>query len=94
MLLPGFAFAYRDGNPWPEQLLKGHSAHQLVTLDTPPWYFRWVQCAPGLRQMECTTLRFCGIHPVKTLTLGPIRKAGAPRLENGLHRARRLARAL
>ena len=61
ILLPGFAFAYRDGNPFPARLLKGRSAHQLVSLDTPPWYFRWVYRAPGLNQMERTTLKICGI---------------------------------
>ncbi|CAN7635963.1 NAD(P)H-dependent oxidoreductase [Aquipseudomonas alcaligenes] len=91
ILLPGFAFAYRKGNPFPAQLLKGRSAHQLVPLDTPPWYFRWVYRAPGLNQMERTTLKFCGINPVRTLPLGPIRGASEARLAGWLEDARKLA---
>lgn len=71
-LLPGFAFKYREGKAFPEQLLKGRTAHLLVTMDTPPWYFKWFYRMPGLHQMRKTTLEFCGIKPLKTLTFGPI----------------------
>ena len=39
ILLPGFAFQYREGKAFPAKLLKGRSAHLLVTMDTPPWYY-------------------------------------------------------
>lgn len=41
-------------------------------MDTPPWYYRWVYRMPGLHQMRKTTLEFCGIKPLKTLTFGPV----------------------
>ncbi len=72
VLLPGFAFKYRPGKAFPEQLLKGRSAQMLVTMDTPPWYFRWVYRMPGLHQMRKTTLEFCGVKPVRTIAFGPI----------------------
>ena len=72
VFLPGFAFKYRAGALFPDKLLKGRSAHMLVTMDTPPWYFRWVYRMPGLRQMRVNTLEFCGIAPVRTLALGPV----------------------
>ncbi|WP_256830972.1 NAD(P)H-dependent oxidoreductase [Pseudomonas sp. Pse1] len=72
VFLPGFAFKYRPGKAFPEQLLRGRSADLLVTMDTPPWYYRWVYRMPGLHQMRKTTLAFCGIRPRKTLTFGPI----------------------
>lgn len=72
VFLPGFAFKYRPGKAFPEQLLKGRSAQMLVTMDTPPWYFRWVYRMPGLQQMRKTTLEFCGIKPVRTIAFGPV----------------------
>jgi putative NADPH-quinone reductase len=72
VFLPGFAFKYRKGSPFPDKLLKGRTAHLLVTMDTPPWYYRWVYRMPGLQQMRKTTLEFCGIKPLKTLTFGPV----------------------
>lgn len=72
VLLPGFAFKYRKGKAFPDKLLKGRTADLLVTMDTPPWYYKWVYRMPGLHQMRKTTLEFCGIKPLKTLTFGPI----------------------
>ncbi|WP_051243382.1 NAD(P)H-dependent oxidoreductase [Azohydromonas australica] len=72
VLLPGFAFKYRPGKSFPDKLLAGRTAHIVATMDTPPWYFRWIYGAPGLRQMQKNTLAFCGIAPVKTLALGPV----------------------
>jgi putative NADPH-quinone reductase len=72
VFLPGFAFKYREGKAFPDKLLQGRSAHLLVTMDTPPWYYRWIYRMPGLHQVRKTTLEFCGIKPGKTLTFGPI----------------------
>ena len=72
IFLPGFAFKYRPGKAFPDKLLSGRTAHLLVTLDTPPWYYRWFQRMPGIHQMRSTTLAFCGITPIKTLMFGPV----------------------
>ncbi|CAI8889367.1 NAD(P)H-dependent oxidoreductase [Pseudomonas neuropathica] len=72
IFLPGFAFKYREGKAFPDKLLKGRTAHLLVTMDTPYWYYKWIYGMPGLNQMRKTTLEFCGIKPLKTLTFGPI----------------------
>lgn len=72
VFLPGFAFKYRAGKAFPDKLLKGRTAHLLVTLDTPPWYYRWVYRMPAIHQMRRTTLALCGITTSKTLLLGPV----------------------
>lgn len=72
VFLPGFAFKYRKGNAFPDKLLTGRTAHLLVTMDTPPWYYRWFYRMPGLHQVRKTTLEFCGIKPLRTLTFGPV----------------------
>lgn len=91
ILLPGFAFRYKSGSPFPEKLLAGRTAHLLVTLDTPPWYFRWIYGAPALHQMRRTTLAFCGIRPEKTLTFGPVLHSTPRRRQSWLQQARALA---
>jgi putative NADPH-quinone reductase len=72
VFLPGFAFKYRKGKAFPDKLLTGRTAHLLVTMDTPPWYYRWFYRMPGLHQVRKTTLEFCGIKPLRTLTFGPV----------------------
>ena len=91
VFLPGFAFKYRPGKAFPEQLLRGRSADLLVTMDTPPWYYRWVYRMPGLHQMRKTTLAFCGIQPRKTLTFGPILGSTERQRETWLKQAQAIA---
>ncbi len=91
VLLPGFAFRYKSGSPFPEKLLAGRHAHLLVTMDTPPCYYRWVQAMPGLHQMRRTTLAFCGVRPEKTLTFGPLLSSTPQRRQAWLDRTRALA---
>ena len=91
VLLPGFAFKYREGKAFPDKLLKGRTAHLLVTMDTPPWYYKWVYCMPGLHQMRKTTLAFCGIKPIRTLTFGPLLGSGLSQRDAWLKQTRHLA---
>jgi putative NADPH-quinone reductase len=91
VFLPGFAFKYREGKAFPDKLLHGRSAHLLVTMDTPPWYYRWVYRMPGLHQVRKTTLAFCGIEPQRTLTFGPILGSSADQRETWLLQAQAIA---
>lgn len=94
ILLPGFAFKYRAGSAFPDKLLVGRTAQLLVTMDTPPWYFRWVYRMPGITQMKKTTLEFCGISPVKVATFGPVIGSTATEQQRWLANAAALATAL
>ncbi len=91
---PGFAFKYQSGKAFPQPLLKGRSAHLVITMDSPPWYFRWLSGAPGLHQMKKSTLEFCGVTPVKTLMLGPIIGSAPRQREVWLLKARAFASLL
>ena len=93
VFLPGFAFKYRQGKAFPDKLLRGRTAHLLVTMDTPPWYYRWIYRMPGLHQVRKTTLEFCGIKPTRTLTFGPILGASADRHAVWLRQAEAIASA-
>ncbi|MCR3985747.1 NAD(P)H-dependent oxidoreductase [Aeromonas caviae] len=59
-LLPGFAFRYQPGKAYPEQLLAGKTARLLLTMDSPPWYYRWWQGAPLDRTLDKPVLGLCG----------------------------------
>lgn len=91
VFLPGFAFKYRKGKAFPDKLLHGRSAHLLVTMDTPPWYYRWFYRMPGLHQMRRTTLQFCGIKPTRTKTFGPILDSSHAQRERWLQQAEAIA---
>ncbi|MFZ2631943.1 MAG: NAD(P)H-dependent oxidoreductase [Desulfosalsimonadaceae bacterium] len=92
VFLPGFAFKFREGSQFWDRLLTGRSAHLLVTMDTPPWYFRWVYRMPGHNQMKRTILEFCGIKPVTVSSFGPIKSASRERLEKWLAQVEVLGR--
>lgn len=84
VFLPGFAFKFRDGSSFWDRLLSGRSAHLLVTMDTPPWYFRWVYRMPGHNQMKRTILEFSGIKPVTISSFGPIKGSSQQKREKWL----------
>lgn len=94
VLLPGFAFKYDEGKKYPRPLLAGRRAQLLVTMDTPPWYFRWVYWAPGIFQMKTTTLAFCGLAPVKCMMIGPVREADQALRERWMGKVRKLAQGI
>jgi putative NADPH-quinone reductase len=75
VFLPGFAFKYREGSAFWDRLLSGRSAHLLVTMDSPPWYYHWVCHSPGHNQMKRTVLEFSGIKPVAISTFGSMHGA-------------------
>ena len=71
--LPGFSFKYRDNSQLWDKLLSGRSSQLLVTMDTPPWYYRWIYRSPGHNQMKRTILGFCGIKVNKISEFAPIK---------------------
>jgi len=87
LFLPGFAFKYREGSRFWDRLLSGRSAHLLVTMDTPPWYFRWVYRMPGHNQMKRTILEFSGIKPVTVSNFGPVKTSNQQQREKWLAQA-------
>ncbi len=67
----GWAFRYAE-NGLPQGLLRGRSAHLVVTTDSPLWYLRWIQGDPTVRALVRSTLRFCGFAPVGLTRFGPV----------------------
>lgn len=73
VFLPGFAFKYREGSQLWDKLLSGRTAHLMVTMDTPPWYYRWIYHRPGHNEIRRTILGFCGINVVKISEFAPVK---------------------
>ena len=87
VFLPGFAFRYRGQSQAWDKLLTGRTADLLVTLDTPPWYFRWVYGAPAHRQMVRTILGFCGIKTRRLTEFSPVRPSSEEQRQTWLRKA-------
>lgn len=91
VFLPGFAFKYRDNNSQlPDKLLSGRTAHLMVTMDTPPWYYRWIYHMPGHNEMKRTILGFCGIKVVKISEFAQIKGSSQHKREKWIVLAKEL----
>lgn len=66
VLLPGFAFQYRDGGNLVDQLWKGKTARLVVTMDGPGWWYQWAMGGGGDRALRKSTLEFCGVRVLGT----------------------------
>ncbi|MBL7225695.1 MAG: NAD(P)H-dependent oxidoreductase, partial [Desulfobacteraceae bacterium] len=90
VFLPGFGFQYRKGSVWWDKLLKGKSARLIVTMDTPPWYFRLFYRRPGHNAMKKSTLEFCGVKPVKVISIGPVKSSKKSKRKSWLTQVQKL----
>lgn len=73
LFLPGRAFKKRPGSLLCDKYMKGRSAHLISTMDQPVVYYWLMNRRPTYWAMKRNTLEFCGIKPVRTTTIGPIR---------------------
>lgn len=89
---PGFAFRYREKSAFVDPLLTGRTARLLVTMDGPPWYYRWFIGAPAHRAMGRATLKFCGVKPVRISEFGPVRGSADAKRAAWLREAGQLGR--
>nr|WP_322784226.1 NAD(P)H-dependent oxidoreductase [Photobacterium obscurum] len=89
--LPGFAFKYSRNKSIPEKLLKGRSAELILAMDTPPFYYRWIQGNPVYKQLKHTILKFCGFDKVTATYIGPVISATDSQKNKWFENVERLA---
>lgn len=66
LFLPGFAFEpYENKMGW-GKLLKGKTAHIMVTMDSPGFFYNLFLLSPGHTSMKKGILAFCGIKTTQT----------------------------
>jgi putative NADPH-quinone reductase len=92
IFLPGFSYKFHEGSKFWDKLLSGRSSQLLVTMDTPPWYYRWVYRSPGHNQMKRTVLEFCGIKVNKITEFAPIKGSNHKKREKWLKVAKDLGK--
>jgi NAD(P)H dehydrogenase (quinone) len=71
----GYAFKYQKSTgfaPKWDKLLPNKSARIIVTMDSPPWYYKWVVGDPGFKMMK-DIMNFCGIKPVYKNYFGSVK---------------------
>lgn len=94
LFLPGFAFQYRENSSLWDKLLKGKTAHIITTLDQPGWFYRFYFGRPSVNQLKRSTLKFCGISPVKVSYIGIIKGSKPEMREKWLEKAKDWGRKL
>jgi putative NADPH-quinone reductase len=92
VLLPGFAFKYRENSVLWDKLLSGKTGHLIYTCDTPTWLYKGLFLAPSVNQVKKRTMQFCGINPVKVTAIAPIRKSTQEFRNNWLEKIELLAK--
>jgi NAD(P)H dehydrogenase (quinone) len=75
VFLPNFAFKYHEKGPFWDKLLKGKTARLIVTMDTPKWYYWFINRRPGHNSMKIGILEFSGIKPVKMSVFTPVKSS-------------------
>jgi len=94
VFLSGFAYRFTSTSPLPIKLLKGKTAHIIVTLDTPVFIYRYFFGAPGINQLKSRILAFCGISPTKVTYFSPIRTTTLEKRQEYLNKAYNLGKKL
>jgi NAD(P)H dehydrogenase (quinone) len=89
-LLPGFAYAYRKDSVLWDKLLKGKTAHLIVTSDTPTWYNWLMYRQAGHIVMKRNILGFCGIKTVRITEIGPVKPSSKEQRAYWLDRVKKL----
>lgn len=90
IFLPEYAFSYHKNSLLWDKLLNGKSARLIITMNTPTWYYRWIYKSPGVNSMKKSILNYCGIKPVKTTILGPVKNAENQKRTNWLKKVYKL----
>ncbi|MBN2738215.1 MAG: NAD(P)H-dependent oxidoreductase [Spirochaetales bacterium] len=84
LFLPGFA--YTRGTVLPKPLLKGKTAHLIITMDSPPlyhWFF-----SGGHKIMINSILGFCGIKTKRISQYSPIKNTAPLKLRKWIDQCR------
>ncbi|UCB55465.1 MAG: NAD(P)H-dependent oxidoreductase [Thiotrichales bacterium] len=72
---PGFALETVDGGKKWIRLLKGKSAHIVVTMGMPAFIYRWFYRAHGLKSLERNILNFTGISTIRNSLIGMVEES-------------------
>ena len=92
VFVPGFAFKYHEKDSFWDKLLKGKTARLIVTMDTPKWYYWFVNKSAGHNAMKIGVLEFCGVKPVKITVCSPVKSSDETKRKKWLAETETLGR--
>ncbi len=89
IFIPGFGYKFKDKKSLlPEKLFSGKTSHLLITMDSPPLYYRFIVKEPGYRLMK-DTLRFMGVTTTRNY-FGSVKLADEKKIARWIRKAHRL----
>lgn len=94
LFLPGMAFKYRENSVWWDKLLVGKTAHIIVTMDTPVWFYKLFYSNAGIKQLKNNILSFCGVKTKAITYITPIRNSNEEFRKKWLSKIERLGSEL
>lgn len=74
IFLPGFGFKFNKGQPYPDRLLSGKSAHLIVTMDNKQKISEKLFGASSVVALKKIVLEFCGVDPIDIKIISSLRK--------------------
>ncbi|RQW63700.1 NAD(P)H-dependent oxidoreductase [Vibrio viridaestus] len=89
--LPGFAFKYTAGKAIPEKLLKGRTSELIITMDSPPFWYKYVMGNAIDKQLKNSILEFSGIKNVASTYFGPVINSSIDNRQSWLNKVAKLA---
>jgi len=90
VLLPSFAFKYREDSDLWDKLLVGRRGRIIVTSDAPVWFLYLNYFHPAVNMMKKAVLEFCGISPVSVTSFGGIKNTDQKKREEILYKVYRI----
>lgn len=91
VLLPHRAYVTKP-SALPSGLLKGRTGRVIVTSDSPRLYLSYMGDTT-VKHIRRTTLKFCGIKPVKATRFGPVKGSTTQQRDRWLHQVATIAKS-
>ncbi len=88
VFLPGRVANFKEDGSW-DRLLTGRTADLITTMDTPPWYYRWINRNCGLVRVRQTIMEFTGVK-TRAHAFGSVIKSNQSTREKWLQAAERI----
>lgn len=92
--LPGFAFKYIKDKSIPEKLLEDRTSELIITLDTPVFWYKYVNGNPIYKELKRCMLGFSGIKNTSATYFGPMITSTKTQRQKWLNHVEKIAKRL
>ncbi|PVU84757.1 hypothetical protein BB559_007436 [Furculomyces boomerangus] len=91
VFLPRITFEYLKTSPRPKPLLVGKTCEIICTMNTPVWYYKYIQKDVGGRMLRVNLCDCCGIKNKRTTYMADMRQFTPEKRNEWLEKIERLA---